>query len=147
MTDYNFHTSSELLTSVLADDLSLESEWLQVSLGLRDSSQYCGQFQHNFNSLDIPLTSNSSSPFFKSLGSVPSTLVTIGITVTFMSHSFFSSLARSKYLYLFSLCLIFTLWSVGTANSTIRQVLVFSLLRGAFNRFPDYFLCRHLKLS
>ena len=45
-----------------------------------------------------------------------------------MFHSFLHSLARSKYLSLFSLSLIFTLWSTGTAKSTIREVLFFCLL-------------------
>ena len=56
---------------------------------------------------------------------VPSAPITIGITVTFMFDSFFSSLARSRYLSLFSLSFSFTLWSAGMAKSTIRQVLVF----------------------
>ena len=42
-----------------------------------------------------------------------------------MFHSFFSSLARSKYLSPFSFSFIFTLWSAGTAKSTIRRVLFF----------------------
>ena len=40
------------------------------------------------------LISSSSSPFTDSLVAVPSALITVGITVTFMFHSFFSSLAR-----------------------------------------------------
>ena len=45
-------------------------------------------------------------------------LTIIGITVTFMFHSFFNSLARSKYFSLFSISFMFTLWSVGTEKST-----------------------------
>ena len=52
---------------------------------------------------------------------VPSVPFTIGITV----HCFFTSLARSWYLSLFLLSFSLTLWSTGTANSTIRQVLIF----------------------
>ena len=70
-----------------------------------------------------PLISNSSSPLIKPLGIDPSTPTTIGIAVTFIFHSIFSSLARSKYLSLFSFSLIFTLWSAGMAKSTIRLVL------------------------
>ena len=44
------------------------------------------------------------------------------------SKVFFGSLARSKYLTLFSLSFSFTLWSAGTAKSAIRQVLFFLLL-------------------
>ena len=71
-----------------------------------------------------PLISKSSILFTNSLGIVPSVPTTIGITITFMFHSFFNSLARSRYLYLFS-PFIFTLKSVGTAKSIIRQVPFF----------------------
>ena len=46
-----------------------------------------------------------------------------------MFHSFFfSSLARSGYLYLFSLSINFTLWSTGQAKYTIRPVLFFIII-------------------
>ena len=48
---------------------------------------------------------------------VPSTPITTGITVTFMLRSFF--ITRSRYLFLFLLSFSFTLWSAGTAKSTI----------------------------
>ena len=47
------------------------------------------------------LISKSSSPFTSFLRIVPTALITIGITVTFMFHSFFNSQARSKYLTFF----------------------------------------------
>ena len=56
-----------------------------------------------------PLISNSSSPFINPLVIVPSMSVTIGITITFMFHSFFSSPARSQYLFFFSLSFSFNL--------------------------------------
>ena len=59
-------------------------------------------------------TSKSSSPF-----SNPS----ICIIVTFMFHSFFNSLARSRYLSFFSHSFSFILWSAVTAKLTIVQVL------------------------
>ena len=40
---------------------------------------------------------------------------------------FFNSLAKSKYLSLFSISFNFILWSAGTAKSIIRQVLFLSL--------------------
>ena len=66
-----------------------------------------------------PLISKSSSPFINPLVTVPSVPITIGITVTFMFHSFFfSPLVRSWYLSLFSLSFSFTLRSAGTAKFT-----------------------------
>ena len=44
-------TPCEVFTPVLADGLSLESELLQISLGLQDSSQYSGLY-HLCCSLD-----------------------------------------------------------------------------------------------
>ena len=69
-----------------------------------------------------PPTSKSSRPFNNPLVTVPKAPITIGIIVT-MFHSFFNSLARSRYLSLFSHSLSFILWSAGTAKSTILQVL------------------------
>ena len=69
--------------------------------------------------------------------------ITIGITVTFMFHCFFNSLARSKYLSFFSISFNFILWSAETAKSTIWQVL-FScwILLGLVNqpRLGDAFI-------
>ena len=72
-----------------------------------------------------PLISKSSGSLTNPLGIVPSALTTISITVTFIFHSFLSSLARSRYLSLFSPS--FILWAVETAKSTIQQVLFFLL--------------------
>ena len=72
-----------------------------------------------------PLNSNSSSPFNNSLLTVPKAPITIGIIVTFMFHSFFNILARSRYLSLFSRSFSFILWSGGTAKSTILQIFFF----------------------
>ena len=72
-----------------------------------------------------PLIYKSSSPCTNSLVIVPTAPITIGIIVTFMFHSFFNSLARSRYLYLFSHSSNFTLWSAGTTKFTILQVLIF----------------------
>ena len=49
-------------------------------------------------------------------------------SVTFMFHSFFNFLARSRYLSFVSLYFSFILWSSGTAKSTILLVLSFLLL-------------------
>ena len=70
-----------------------------------------------------PLISKSSSPFNNPMVTVARTPITVGIIVTFMFHYFFHSLARSWYLSFFSLSFNFTLWSAGTAKSTIVKVL------------------------
>ena len=61
------------------------------------------------------------------LVTVPSAPIKIGITIIFMFHSFFDSLAMSRYLSLFSLSFSFAPWSAGMAKSTIKQVLFFFL--------------------
>ena len=72
-----------------------------------------------------PPTSMSSSPFSNPLVTVP---ITIGIIVICMFHSFFNSLARPRYLSVFSYSFNFILWSAETAKSTILQVLYFCWL-------------------
>ena len=74
------------------------------------------------------LISKSCSPCINTLVIVPSAPITIDITVSFMFHSFFNSLARSKYLSLSSIPFNFNLWSAGTVMSTIRQVHFLLLL-------------------
>ena len=75
----------------------------------------------------ILLISNFSWLFAKPLRIVPSAPTTISITVTLMFHSFFSSPARSKYLSIFSLSFIFTVWSAGTVKS-LRSVVLFFII-------------------
>ena len=75
-----------------------------------------------------PPTSKSSSPFSNPLVTIPNAPITIGIIVTWMFHSFFISLARSRYLSFFSLSFRFILWSAGPAKSTIWQILIFCWL-------------------
>ena len=75
-----------------------------------------------------PPTSKSSRPFNNPLVTVPKAPITIGIIGTFMFHSFFNSLARSRYLSLFSRSLSFILWSGRAAMSAILQILFFLLI-------------------
>ena len=75
-----------------------------------------------------PPTSKSFSPFSNPLVIVPNAPIKIGIIVTFMFHSFFNSLARSRDLSFFSPSFSFILWSAGTTKSTILQVLFFLLI-------------------
>ena len=70
-------------------------------------------------------SSKSSRPFNNPLVTVPKVLITISIIVTFMFHSFFNSLSRSRYFSLFSHSFSFILWSAWTAKSTILQIFYF----------------------
>ena len=70
-----------------------------------------------------PPTSKSSSSFSNPLVTVPKAPITIGNIVTCMFHSFFNSLARSRFLSFFSHSFSFILWSAGRAKSTILQIL------------------------
>ena len=70
-----------------------------------------------------PIISESSGPCISLSVTIPRAQIRICITVTFMSHSFFNSLARPRY-FSFSLSFNFTQWSAGTTKSTIRQDLV-----------------------
>ena len=63
--------------------------------------------------------------FSRALGTVPSTLIYNGINVTCIYHTFFGSMTRSKYLFLFSIFFIFILWLTGTAKSSKQYVLFF----------------------
>ena len=93
-----------------------------------------------------PLLSNSSSS--KALVTEPRAPITTGITVTFMFHGFFSSLARSRYLCFFSLSSNFILLSAGTTKSTIQQVLLTITRSGRLAEIRLYFkipgkLCKY----
>ena len=88
-----------------------------------------------------PLTSKCSRPFNNPLVTVPNAPITIGTIVTFMSHSFFNSLARSRYLSFFSLSFRFILWSTGTAKSTILQIffLLLIIMRSYYYYYCYYY--------
>ena len=74
-----------------------------------------------------PPTSESLRLFNNPLAIVPKAPITIGTIVTFMFHSFFNSLARSRYLSFCSYSSRFILWSAGTTMPTILQI-IYSLL-------------------
>ena len=75
-----------------------------------------------------PPNFKSSRPFNNPLVIVPKAPITISTIVTFMFHSFFNSLARSRFLSFFSHSFRFILWSAGTAKLTILQILFFCWL-------------------
>ena len=60
-----------------------------------------------FSIMLLSPTSKSFRPFNNPLVTVPKAPITIGIIVTFMFHSSFNSLARSRYLSLFSHLVLF----------------------------------------
>ena len=70
-----------------------------------------------------PPISKSSRPFNNHLVTVPNAPITIGTIVTFMFHCFFNSLARSRYLFFFSLS--FSLFC-GLPGQQSRQFYKFS---------------------
>ena len=72
-----------------------------------------------------PPTSKSSRPFNNPLVVVPKAPIPIGTIVIFMFHSFFNSLARSRYVSIFLHYFRFILWS---AMSIILQILFFLLI-------------------
>ena len=75
-----------------------------------------------------PPTSKSSRHFNNPLVIVWKATILIGTIITFMLHSFFNSLARSRYLSFFSHSFSFILRSAGIAKSTILQILFFFFL-------------------
>ena len=70
-----------------------------------------------------PPTSKSPSPFSNRLVTVPKALITIGIIVTCMFHSFFNSLARSRYYPSFH---ILSVLFCGQSGQQSRQFCKFS---------------------
>ena len=121
-----YYYRCDLSTPALADGFSLESEWQQVPRTLLS-------ILVNLNNAVVwivsscPPISKSSSLLTKHLRIVLSAPITVAITVSFMFHKFFSSLANSKFLSLLLFSLIFTLWSAMMAKFTMRQVLCFVL--------------------
>ena len=102
-----------------ADGFSLESEWQQVSRTRLRILAVLSNAVVWIVSTRQP-TSKSSRPFNNPLVIVPKTPVTIGTIVTFMFHTFFNSLASSRYLSFFSHTFRFILWQQS------RQICKFS---------------------
>ena len=79
-------------TGALANGITADSEWQQVSSDIQDSPQY----SDDINEAEVlmvylrPLIFKASNiPCTNPLMIMPSTLITIGITVIFMSHILF----------------------------------------------------------
>ena len=88
---------------------SQKSEWQRVS---KTHLSILADFSRSVVKMVSIFTLLSSSPklLSRAFGTIPSVPNTTGITVIFMFHGFFNSLARSKYLSIFSLPFIFTLY-------------------------------------
>ena len=102
-------------------------EWQQVSFCVpyfspySRCSQQCCSLEGLHSSSNFKVFSLSNDPLL----TVPKAPITIDIILTFMFHSFFNSLARSRYWFFFSLYFSFILWLAVTAKSTILQILFF----------------------
>ena len=121
---YYYFIFCKFSTPASADGLSLESELQQVSSAFQDSSQYSDQC-YDVNGLDFFSDFQLFQSPFQAIGDCSKHTIIFGITVIFMFHRFLSSLARSNYLPLFLLSLIFTLGSARSAKSTRWQFLFF----------------------
>ena len=86
-----------------------------------------------------PLTSKSFSPFINPLVTLPKATIRIGIIATILIHSFFNSLARSRYLSFFSL---FSVSFCDHPGQQIRQFCKFSFF--FFVDYHYYYYCRWL---
>ena len=92
----------------------------------------------------LPLNSNSFNLFSKLLETIPNAPTTIGTTDTLMFHNFFSFLARSKNLSIFSLSLIF--FSVVLQNGKIHSTANYFFLL-INTRLGDPFITQHSSIS
>ena len=102
-----------------------------------------------------PLISKSSSHCTSLLVTVPSASITIGITITFVFHRFFCSLARSKYSISFLqfyplisqngnffFCWQYLVWSSGW-DSEIHLYLAFRRILCVLFSRTDYVSCMY----
>ena len=90
---------------------------------------------------NCPLIFKSSSPCINPLVTVPSAPITIGITITFMLHSFYSSLAKLRYLSLFSLSFSFTLFSKFFFLKLSLGLIIWPKLNHSFVSKSQRILC------
>ena len=129
--NYDYFTLCKFFIPALADGLSLESEWQQVSSGLQDSSEHFSPSQQccSLNILDSSSDfSLFQSPFQSFRDCSKHTNYNCYHCYQHVPLLFFlggSSLTRSKYLSIFSLSLIFYLCSTETAKSPRQHSLLF----------------------
>ena len=90
-----------------------------------------------------PLISKPSIPFTKPLGVVPSAPIIIGITATFIFHTFFSSLARSRYLSFFLVSFIVFYGTPGWQSPLFGRFSFFLL---TITRSGRLVICLYIKI-
>ena len=127
---YLFRTSKispdvSLLVSfslVLAGGIALKFEWQQIFSDVHDSSEY---FRQRCGLYGLNSSSDFQFPQTLSLSFVNCSKCAKYFWYNYHFHrpQFFSSLARSKYLSIFSLSFLFTLCAAGAAKSTGWQVV------------------------
>ena len=85
-----YFTLWEFFAPALADGLSLKFECQTVSLSLQDSSQYSGRSQQccSWDSLHSSSYFQVLQSLYQYFSNCTKAPITIGITVTFMFHSF-----------------------------------------------------------
>ena len=128
---WNYHSFSHQRKLIVLHWRLSDSKFPQVSRSLLSILTVFNYAVVGMVSTQLP-TSKSSRPFNNPLVIVPKAPITISIIVTCMFHSFFNSLARSRYLSFFSYSYSFILWSTGTVKSTILQIFFFFF-------FVDYY--------
>ena len=120
---YN-HFIHEFFTPALDDSLSLKSKWQHVFSGLQDSSQYYSWCQQCYSLYSFNSRTNCFWIILQTFGCGSKH---INYNWYFLDHhistTFFSFVARSKYMSIFSFSLIFSLWSARTARSIRRHIL------------------------
>ena len=121
--NYFYFYTLRVFHSALSEGFLLKSEWQQVSRTLLS-------IQADLNNAVVWMV--FTSPFiYKSSKLCINPLVTTKSTNHNWYHrhlhvpQFFNSLPKSWYLSIFSFSFNFTLWSTGTAKSTILQALFF----------------------
>ena len=125
-------------------------EWQQVSSSLQDSFRILAVLNNAVVWMDStrPANSKSASLFNNPFVTVPKVPIKVGIIVTFMSHSFFHSLARSKYLSFFH---ILSVLFCGQPVQQSRQFCKLSFFcwfllgLGVWSRLGDPSVCQSPK--
>ena len=110
-------------------DFSLEFEWQHPHV-----SRILLSILAAFNNAVVwmvstrPTTFKSSRPFNNYSVTVPKAPITIGTIDTFMFHSVFNSLARSRYLSFFSHSFSLILWSAGIIIIIIITIIIIIII-------------------